>query len=606
MKYCHNCGSPSEAGAGFCTQCGTALKAPADLEGAGIAVSAEAVVAAEMDTAEPAGIVPHMAVAPAEIGAVESAETDVSAEPMGIVPAEAASITDVTALAVAAETPPVPPLEHPPGNKKTAKILKIAIPAVLVVALALVALFAFVLPRAQLNSIENAFENLLAETTLRIEATPITAVGQLLETFEDGTVSAGFEFNDSRLGFSTGGNITIASILDAREFALDFELLILGRPISAEVFINPERIAAGSATLGSDHYGFMLDTFRTDVRAFARLIRLNEQTVNDLADIVDFLKELLTPAPYPGDPAADEALLEHYLEIFGGIFQEFISLCTITTERTNFELGMKPDTESIRSTKVELTVPKEALVFLIESLYYLLENDEIIRNAIRSQLAFFDNAQLPSIFALNFDFSFNALLRQLRGLIDDFINKFEGELVLTGFIDRQDRLLHLDLLADITFDETRSGARASFDFGLSLYDRWILELTSFDDYDSSSVTVKWDFSDYNNIAENTLILETGNVDDMLTLSSHWSADTGAFLLAYNTYAAGRGELTGYFTTSDEGFALTFDSLLPEYSRFDLSVEIAGQQGADIPEIEFINIDRWGLSLMLNILRTFVF
>jgi hypothetical protein len=88
-------------------------------------------------------------------------------------------------------------------------------------------------------------------------------------------------------------------------------------------------------------------------------------------------------------------------------------------------------------------------------------------------------------------------------------------------------------------------------------------------------------------------------DRPVILTSLWSPDSGNFSLSYEDNWGTSGEITGIFTTDGDRFRLAFDDVgTPGMSS--LTITISGQPGAQIRQIEFINIDQWDEGLLVAI------
>jgi hypothetical protein len=127
---------------------------------------------------------------------------------------------------------------------------------------------------------------------------------------------------------------------------------------------------------------------------------------------------------------------------------------------------------SVSCTKLETVITKDMILTFLNDLYDVVEADE----AIQAQFNIYLNPLFGGI-PMNPNPNFNQFLREFRTMIRDFERDYEGEITLTYFIGNRDRLLRMDIDADMELSGERGDLRATFDFGASADDRWVLDMT---------------------------------------------------------------------------------------------------------------------------------
>ena len=299
-----------------------------------------------------------------------------------------------------------------------------------------------------------------------------------------------------------------------------------------EAYISKERIAARSLLFDDNFYGFRYGSFRDDIRPFGRLIGLPEETMDKMADVIETLNEALNRGG-----AAGEAGLREYSELLS----DFLSKCEVTSAKTALESGAGE-----RCTMVSIVVSEEALE---EALFDLLGGLEM---------------------------------------------SYSGDITLSFYIGRGDRMLRVEAGGDIIYDGTRMNVSAVFDFGGSVRDRWEFR-ASLSGSRTHSLEVTWDYGGQSGALE-TAVCVTLDGGDPITLKTSWSPQRGDFTMYLDAGDEFALETSGVFTEKDGGFRLAFDELLPAGYELPLALAIQAGPCADTGEIEFINLDTWADTL----------
>ena len=476
--------------------------------------------------------------------------------------------------------------EPPPVKKKSRKGLWITLGSVAAVLAIAVAVYFVVFYNDPMRMVGKAFINLGAEVEERFEATPLKAISMLGEILEDGTVTVNFDYSNQVFGdwfnIDTDGSIKISSDAQAREYAVEAEIRSFGEAFDIEAYMNRERIAVSSQLLGSNNYGFRYDTFRDDVRVFGSQIGMSNQEMDMLADIVDQINEAMN----------SEQTTEEAYEAYTEVLTNFVGNLEVTRERTS----IISDGENVTCTLVEFAITKEALIELFNEFYDVIENDE----TVRAQLEMYDN---PLFSAGMYGNIYNEFLRELRTAIRDFERYYYGDITLSFFIGRGDRLLQMEIKADFEFQDDRAELKAKFTFGRSVNDNWEFEITIIDNQINETVTIEWDFEDRSGRLINTIRISPNN-GDTTTMISEWAPDRGDFSLSHRD-RWGMGEITGIFTVGNNDFRLEFDNIYPSDSNESLFIDVVAHSGTNIEDVDFVNIDKWGDTFLEEIQRYFM-
>ena len=474
-----------------------------------------------------------------------------------------------------------------PAGKKKGLWWKIAVP-VAVVVIAAAAVYYFVFLRNTANILNNAFTNFGEEITQRIDGTPLKAIGLLSETLKDGTVTVGFDYEDSWSGSETSGKISLSSAYEDREFALAGNVKIFDgyweseQNVDFEAFMNKERMAFGSKLINNNYYGFRYSTFRDDIEEFGYKANISRDIMDTLSDFVEMLDEAINKTGNEKDSAS--------LDAYSTIIQNFIRTCEQTSERVDFDSGGA----TVKATRVDIIITKEDILQLLSDLYEQLDRDEELRESFKSLETY------GSMYTVGVNY--NTLLRELSNAIDELDDNYSGTMTVSFYIGSGDRLLRYEFNTNIRMYGERIRASVSFDFGASVTDRWTMRI----DAEGETVRINWDYKERSSSIENTITVSAGS--GTVTLMSLYSPARGDFTLSYETkddYGwSDRGEITGVFTEDSKGFTLSFDNLMGTDNDGILTIEITGEKGANIKQIDYINLDEWDKDLITDIENAF--
>jgi len=423
-------------------------------------------------------------------------------------------------------------------------------------------------------SFARVFESTVSETKERTGSSPLQALIILADTLESGNINVNFDYIDSAalFGGSVSGHVAFLSDARSQNYALEAVVGLMGGMMNIDLsaHLNSERFALHSTLIGSDFYGFTFSTFREDIRRFGPLIGMDEVTMAEISDLVELFGEAMNEAR--GSYNSNYADYVPYINLL----MEFMSGLEYTLE------------ESDTITTINYIITHEDILIFLNDLYSVLERD----SELRRTFDFYDSPLMQGNDMLTYD----EFLLEMRSAIREFENSITGEVALEFSIDANDRLNNLTVSTDFEVDGMPSGiVTLTADFGLSVYDRWVLDVAL---GNTPLFNFAWNFSESSQGFENVMDItySTWYGTETFTLASLWPSGDGPFTLSF----AGNNlseSFSGDFSTSEGGGFLLIPNDLNLSSTETLSLKITAAPGAEITPIEFINLDRWDQSLI---------
>ena len=467
-----------------------------------------------------------------------------------------------------------------PPRKRISPLVFVAI-AVGVIAIA--AAFVFwgtsVVDQASLNPVQRAIASFYEEVEQRIEGSPFYAFVLLNEIYQDGAATLAFDFNYRSGNIwspDVNGNFTVASDSRRHETAVFGEIRVFGMPFDITAVMNRERIAVQSNVIDRDNfYGITFATFARDITQFGNMIGMSQWDINEIIDVVRIVEASLD---------FEVAVADDWGDVYADILTSFFTDMEFTTENTELRIGG----ESVSANRVEFLITENEIIQLMNDLVDAFGNDTVMRNLFESSPMMMD---MPS---------FTQIMRELRDGLREFERLFEGEIRFSLYLSRGDRLMQARMDANMSFDGDFATFGVFIDLGSSVNDTWQITMDWRDDWSQDSFTASWDFHQVGQNYVNSIRFFDGW--DFITLESSWNPNSGRFALSYSD-GWGSGSFGGSFNVlNDGGFSLQLDRIdLGWGETLDLSMTVS--PGADIPRVDFINIDQWDLSLLDLIQRS---
>jgi len=470
------------------------------------------------------------------------------------------------------------------ATKKSRKVLWITlISLIAVIAIAFAVYMLFFRNIGTVMLLGRAFNNLSAETEERYNGSPLPALEALNEIMEDGSITADFTYTASLLGgwisIDINGKIKLMSDSEARNFALEAQIGAYGESIDLDFFMNKERMALRVHLLDNNFYGLNYDTFREDIRILGRQLGLDRETTDMYADIIDQINTAMNAEVVPDD--IDYA--------YADIMKKFIRNIKISSKRE------KTDSESgtVINRAVTVTISKKALSNLLND---ISKNEDAMKSQFNIHNTLF--AQDENILYTD---DFDLFMEEFNTFMNDFDRYYSGTIELVFLIDENERLTRIQTDSRIEYDGNSINFWVFFDFGNSVTDEWTFYLSYIDASDAgvNYINVKWDYTERSNNKINTIQFSTDVIEEV-SLISEWNENSETFALT----VADKNEshtISGVLNATDTNIHIILDEISFADSDNKLNIEITTQTGAQIKDIEYINIDRWGTAFIEAIL-----
>jgi len=432
-------------------------------------------------------------------------------------------------------------------------------------------------------SVGAAFENFGDELSERIENSPFAAVMLLEDILEDGSLTVDFVHSSGQgFGmFDTRGSVTMLSHVETDETAFLMDVSVGGfLNVDLDIFLNTERLAARSNMLGNTFYGITFETFRNDIHAFGPLIGLSNADMNELADIVEAFVESLDNPMFTNP----EEYIAPYLELLA----KFALSWDMESRDDQITVG----DSTVDVTVATFTITDSDLAAFLTDLHALLESDEALRSYINLQ---------DSLQGFSSGSMYDEFLDEFQDVIEQFAETVSGQITVELAISNDNRLINSTKTVNLDVDGTPINVTAVMDLGLSINDPWTLDVvvgTPNVFIDDETFNMTWTYRELNNMLENRLAFGT-DTETMVSLVSEWFPETGNFTLFYNDYLnRDSGSFSGVLLLDDDDeFDLRFDENFDIGGGQSLAIIISGAVGANIEEIEYINLDQWDSDLI---------
>ncbi|MCL2425794.1 MAG: zinc-ribbon domain-containing protein [Oscillospiraceae bacterium] len=480
--------------------------------------------------------------------------------------------------------PPQPPSDDAEkANKK--RLLKIIIPvaaAAVVVVAAFIVLTMFL--ASPLRTVNNAMLNVGDEFSERMEDTPLEMFGMLFESLNDGSVTVGFDYQ--MFLAEASGELTLHSDYDRGAHLIEAAVSVYGLDIDLELYRNNEIMAARIGQISNNFYGIVFDTFRDDFRPFADLLGLSRQEVDEIVDMIETY-ETVPNALFN---------MDNFTERFEDMVSDLLRRIEVTSNNVDIISGG----ESVNVRRVDFTISAELMVEFFERFLDIVEEDESIN-------AFFDsfNSLIISTDPWADEISLEEIIREGRREMRE-MHDMQGEMSMSFYVGRGDRLYRLVYKIDMGFDGNRTEVSMIFDLGSHVNDVWSLGIESRADWGRSEFVVEWEVNETSGGGETILRVNEddrwGNWTSELILE--WT-DRGDFILSLDDN--GRNQetlLTGEYTISEDGFILRLLDLIEDSLFFEqhLNLEISTARRTErLEPVEFVNIAAWDQRLIDQIM-----
>jgi len=464
---------------------------------------------------------------------------------------------------------------QPEKTKKSKKWLWITLASVATVLIAATAVyFVFFRSIGPLLMLGRAMVNLSAEVEERYENSPFTVFENLAEIMEDGTITADFVYTTSILGgwisIDLDGKIEFLSDSEARNFAALAQIGAYGEAIELDFFMNNERMALRLQLLGNDYYGLTYNSFRQDIQVLGRQIGLDNETMELYADFIDQINTAMNTDDTPDDID----------EIYTEMITKFARDIKVSSRKSTIETASGKETYTV----ITVNLTKNALLKLLREME---TNDDIMR----SQMGIQDNLFSSRDDFIPYENDFERFTSEFNDFVNDFERYYSGNIDILFFIDADERLTRIASDSKVKFEDEDLALKLNLDLGSSVYDEWSLFASYIGPDMSENLNVKWDYKERSGNKINTVTFSTNEIKP-ITMISDWNPVRNAFSVTlkdeFDSY-----EFSGVITINEPNFRIVFDDITFAGNDNVLKLEISTKQGAQIREIDYINIDRWG-------------
>ena len=283
------------------------------------------------------------------------------------------------------------------------------------------------------------------------------------------------------------------------------------------------------------------------------------------------------------------------------MYTEYITVLTdffVELEVTNRRTGIETAGKLVSCREITLRITKAELVKLLTDLYEVFEKDE----TIRTQMDMSGNPMLYSLFG-DMGGSYEQFLRSYRTTIRDIEQNYEGDIELLFFIGKNDRLLRIELNTDTEYEGERSQIKATLDLGSSVHDSWVFDYIITTNEVTETISIRWDYEERSGKQNNTVQYISDGIEKA-TFTSEWEIDGDDFGL---TYTAGHitNKMTGSLIIDEKFFLMALDNVYPDNSGESLTITVTATSGSQFEEVEFINLDKWGESIIEALIGLFM-
>ncbi len=428
-------------------------------------------------------------------------------------------------------------------SKPKKRLAAILIPCVALVAVVGVCLAAFggglMAKLSPKKSLRRAMEKTSESMTEYLKDTPHQALAEFVHALENGTLSAGFSFDD---GYDTvDGTVSLSCVMEEPAVGLSADLTIDGQPVGGNLYLDRACAALGASFL-PETYGVTYETFEEDLRASALpdYFGLSEEDITEAAAVVAGFQEGM-------ESGSGTANVESAREDFWDSLEFEVSSETL-------ELGG----EDVRCTAYATRISEEAVSDLAH---------DLVPEEAASQLE-----ELLSLYK-GADVTFYAAGGQMVGATVHNATEWIG----------------MDFTFDLSFDLGAKPEEGKWALSASLQPEGEDKVDLLLDYapkstgdtfaDSLDVTAKADG-------------ETVN----FTLGTEWERESGdwAFSVMVDSVSVA---LHGNLTIEDNVCEITFDDLGKQLSALTgdesvgLSLALRSEKGVVTPKPDFRNLDQ---------------
>ena len=396
-----------------------------------------------------------------------------------------------------------------------------------------------------------AAPSLFEELEERISGSALETFSILAESLEYGVTSLTVNETDFR---GDENRLFLNFYANAGEFdyGLEFEMLDRWTDLDFAAFLNTERLAIRSSSLGESFFGVRFATLEEDLQAL-----LGEDASIYLDEVLGYL-DVFIDALNAYDP--------NLLNI--GDFADLLLQAALMADITNEEVSLNSAPANLQQISIDLHDVLDLLSIAVERM------EAIYNNPI-------------------FDYMFTDIQQEIEWMREDYV----GTIIISIYTNNGGRLLRAAVEFDFTTtwrdEEIAEPVTLFIDFGTSAMDTWSFGFEATDRWGEDTLLITWEISEYQGNRQDVFTaIVTGTNSwsnepwvDVIIFGTVWDESTGELTLFVNDNGF-EHEISGILEINRRSFALRF-------AENDFEFTLSATVSTPVPSIEFINIDEWG-------------
>ena len=406
----------------------------------------------------------------------------------------------------------------------------------------------------------SAAPSLLDELAERIEGSPLQIFSILSDSLERGVVSV-----DADWGEDTNFALSLYSNQQNQDYGLSVAVNDNWVNFDVDIFANRDRAAARASAASNNFFGIQFDTFADDLQTLImgmyelEMIPFipSEAEINEfMGDLLGYINEIET---FMNMNTID---IEDYMDI---LLEALLQI-----EHTSERVVIRSAGRSVATDRTSFAIDIDALFSLLINL--IDRTEELAGLEVSNQ-----------IFA------------ELRQEILETKENVEGVITVAVYTERTGRLrrisLHIESIEHMHSTAHEENVSFTIDLGRSATDTWSFEMNNYSFGETIQATWEIEETEYNIIHTFTSTQKPtwSDLVNVYIFAIDWNRSTNYLVLSYkeDTFwrAAETYDITLYLTMDNTSFTL-------QISEYDINATISAKSGVPVPDIDFINLDRW--------------
>ena len=470
-------------------------------------------------------------------------------------------------------------------------IVGVGFAAVLVLAVALSwqALLMMVAPKAALSM---AMSSTVESFEDRYEGAPATVLSQSAEYLKDGKLSINADVNYA--GEQVKAQVDLAFNEEKKQTTVGAALTLRDQNLKANIYLDPD-FAAVSADFFNDgtYYGVAFETFKEDIRQSIFGESLSEDAIEQVDKIIQSILDIYTL------DIDEKELMKPYKEII----EQYIK--DLDMEKSSQAVTVDGKEYNCNALTYHLT--KNDIHDLLEDILQTMQNDTQLKELIcRDSIGDLTNTDL--------DDEFEDAIDEALDAIDEAFEEADMSADLI-FLVRNNRLVALELDAEIEVDDEKADFKVEVSFGLKATSDIVMNITAKADGETARIKLISKVTDEADSFKETVTIEVRIPDEdkfEVSYSTKWNRSSGKLTISAEVDADGENmefDFSCDLKTLDNGYELSIDrddveDFLAQFDEsisipedLDFSVTIRCTEGAEITKPEYVNIRQWDAELL---------